>query len=127
MGLWHDIESYPSGYQEGDCPNALYSLSDDGVDVFNTQVISQNLDTIRGIAVPKSDDGSGKLLVSFPIIGTNCKYQGFKFSFLQFLVGLLKLTLITLVDRFRTIEPGLTNKRDSSSKQILFSTIYHTI
>lgn len=74
LGLWHDIESYPSGFQEGQCHNALYTLRGDVVDVFNTQVINQNLDTIRGTAVPISDDGSGKLLVTFPIAGTNGKY-----------------------------------------------------
>lgn len=78
MGLWHDIESYPSGFQEGQCNNAYYTLGDDAVGVFNTQVVDQNLDTIRGTAVPNSDDGSGKLLVSFPIAGTDCKYQGFR-------------------------------------------------
>lgn len=87
LGLWHDIESYPSGFQEGECPNALYTLPYDVVDVLNTQVINQNLDTMRGTAVPESvDDDSGKFLVSFPIAGTNCKYQGLGFNFLLVLV-----------------------------------------
>ncbi|XP_026333313.1 uncharacterized protein LOC113240270 [Hyposmocoma kahamanoa] len=75
LGLWHDIESYPSGFQEGQCHNALYTLRGDVVDVFNTQVINQNLDTIRGTAVPISGDGSGKLLVTFPIAGTNASAE----------------------------------------------------
>lgn len=75
MGLWHDIQSYPTRFQEGTCNNALYTWFDLVIDILNTQVIEQNLDTIRFTAVPSSNDDSGKLLVSLPIAGTNCKYQ----------------------------------------------------
>ncbi|XP_041970035.1 uncharacterized protein LOC121726651 [Aricia agestis] len=71
MGIWHDIESYPSEFQEGACNNAEYELRDGVVDVYNTQVIEQQLDTIRGVARLASTDGSAKLVVSFPIEGTN--------------------------------------------------------
>ncbi|XP_047536967.1 uncharacterized protein LOC125070976 isoform X1 [Vanessa atalanta] len=71
MGLWHNIESYPSLFQPGTCNNALYTLNDGIVDVFNTQVINQRLDTINGVATLASTDGSAKLIVSFPIAGTN--------------------------------------------------------
>lgn len=69
MGLWHEIESYPSTFQSGTCNNARYALVDGVVDVYNTQVINQTLDDIRGIAVIASDDGSAKLNVTFPIVG----------------------------------------------------------
>ncbi|XP_045533463.1 uncharacterized protein LOC123720756 isoform X3 [Pieris brassicae] len=70
-GLWYNIESYPSPNQQGSCRNARYSLADDGtVDVFNTQVIGEELLTINGVATV-SNDGSARLRVSFPIPGTN--------------------------------------------------------
>lgn len=74
MELWHDIQSYPTGFQEGTCNNAFYTLVDGEVDVFNTQVINQTLDTINGVArlVP-TNDASAKLIVSFPVAGTNRK------------------------------------------------------
>ncbi|CAG5005077.1 unnamed protein product [Parnassius apollo] len=71
MGLWHDIESYPSIFQQGTCNNAFYTLTDGPVLVYNTQVINQSLDTINGVAVPVSTDGSAKLEVTFPIAGTD--------------------------------------------------------
>ncbi|XP_037876122.1 chlorophyllide A binding protein isoform X2 [Bombyx mori] len=70
MGPWHEIESYPTQFQSGTCSNAFYSLRDGRVDVFNTQVINQRLDTINGVATVASTDGSAKLTVSFPIPGT---------------------------------------------------------
>lgn len=73
MGLWHDVESYPAEFQDGTCSNAYYTLSDNGVDVYNTQVINQRLDTINGLATLATTDGSAKLLVTFPVAGTNCK------------------------------------------------------
>lgn len=73
MGLWHDIESYPTEFQFGTCANAFYTLVNGTVDVFNTQVVNQRLDTINGVAVIASTDGSAKLSVSFPIAGTNRK------------------------------------------------------
>lgn len=73
MGLWHDIESYPEAFQDGTCNNAFYTLIDGVVDVFNTQVIGQTLDTIRGTAVITSTDGSAKLEATFNIMGINGK------------------------------------------------------
>ncbi|CAG9789457.1 unnamed protein product [Diatraea saccharalis] len=71
QGLWHTIEQYPSFNQEGTCGNAMYQLGEDGVIVFNTEVVNQTLSTITGLAVVASDDGSAKLDVVFPILGTN--------------------------------------------------------
>lgn len=71
MGTWYDIESYPVPFQGGACPTATYTLTDAGVDVYNTQVVGQQLDTIRGTAVLATTDGSAKLNVTFPIAGTN--------------------------------------------------------
>lgn len=71
MGLWYNIELYPAIFQDGTCGNANYELVDGTVDVFNTQVVNETLDTIRGIAVIATDDGTGKLRVSFPIAGTD--------------------------------------------------------
>ncbi|XP_013135715.1 PREDICTED: uncharacterized protein LOC106101136 [Papilio polytes] len=71
MGLWYDIESYPQEFQDGTCATATYNLTPNGVDVFNTQVINQQLDTITAVAVPASNDGSAKFTVTFPIAGTN--------------------------------------------------------
>lgn len=78
MGLWHEIESYPSVFQTGTCNNAYYSLdlTTAIVDVFNTQVINQQLDTINGSAVIADDAaGTGKLVVTFPIADTDRKYD----------------------------------------------------
>lgn len=74
MGKWYDIQSYPQMFQDGTCSTANYTLTGSGVEVFNTQVIGQQLDTINGFAVPASNDGSAKLIVSFPIAGTDSKY-----------------------------------------------------
>ncbi|CAG9565650.1 unnamed protein product [Danaus chrysippus] len=71
LGLWYDIASYPVRFQYGTCPTATYEASSIGVDVFNTEVVDQRLSTIRGSAVIDSNDGSAKLLVSFPVAGTN--------------------------------------------------------
>lgn len=74
MGKWHNIELYPQNFQDGTCGNAFYELNGGVVEVFNTQVINQTLDTIEGTAVIASTDGSAKLLVTFPIVGTNGKF-----------------------------------------------------
>lgn len=67
MNLWHDIESYPTQFQNGTCNNALYTLLPNGtVDVLNTQVINQSLDSIKGSARLASNDSSAKLIVTFP-------------------------------------------------------------
>lgn len=76
MNLWHDIERYPAPFQDGTCGNAFYTLLDGPVvDVFNTQVLNQTLDTISGSAVldlVDANDTSAKLLVTFPVQGFNC-------------------------------------------------------
>lgn len=59
------IESYPTEFQAGTCNRATYSLGENGVvNVFNTEVVNQELQTIEGTAV--LTDESGKLLVKFP-------------------------------------------------------------
>ncbi|XP_075983119.1 uncharacterized protein LOC142981240 isoform X2 [Anticarsia gemmatalis] len=70
-GLWHDIESYPEEFQGGTCNNAFYTLRDGGVDVFNTQVINEQLFTIDGRAVLATTDGSAKLEVTFVVDGVS--------------------------------------------------------
>lgn len=79
MGLWHDIERYPAPFQNGTCGNAFYTLQEGPVvDVFNTQVFDQTLDTINGFAVldrVDASDTSAKLLVTFPVGGFNCKSE----------------------------------------------------
>lgn len=73
MGVWYDIESYPQFFQEGTCSTASYGL-DEVVNVFNTQVVNQALDSIIGHAVPNpSASGEAKLTVTFPIAGTDSK------------------------------------------------------
>lgn len=69
MGLWHEIEGYPSTFQQGTCNNAFYTLVGGVVDVYNTQVIGERLDEIDGSAVIASTDGSAKLTVTFPVDG----------------------------------------------------------
>lgn len=77
-GQWYDIESYYDAFQTGTCNDALYTLNPEGVvDVFNTQVLELELDTINGTAVVASTDGSGKLDVTFPVAGTDCKILPF--------------------------------------------------
>ncbi|KAG7297779.1 hypothetical protein JYU34_018521 [Plutella xylostella] len=78
LNYWHEIEAYPSTFQQGTCNNARYRLNPNiagRVDVYNTQVINQTLDFVDGYAVVASDDGSGKLTVSFPIAGTDNETQ----------------------------------------------------
>ncbi|XP_049878078.1 uncharacterized protein LOC126375226 [Pectinophora gossypiella] len=70
-GLWHEIESYPSLFQDGTCSNANYTLSGGQLDVRNTQVVYQTLQVMRGSAVSNTTDGSGKFQVTFPVNGTN--------------------------------------------------------
>ncbi|XP_039757924.1 uncharacterized protein LOC120632183 [Pararge aegeria] len=71
LGQWYDIASYNTAFQQGTCNSAYYSLGDGVVDVFNTQVVNQRLDTMTGVARVVSDDGSAKLSVTFPVAGTN--------------------------------------------------------
>ena len=74
MNTWYDIESYPVRFQDGTCPTATYTLGS-VVDVYNTQVVGQQLDTINGVAVFAGNASEAKLNVSFPIAGTNCKLK----------------------------------------------------
>lgn len=76
MGRWYNIESYPATSINGTCSKALYTLMDNYVQVNNSQVVNQRLDSITGSAVINSTDLSGKLLVSFPRPG-NSKYDFF--------------------------------------------------
>lgn len=73
MGLWYDIESYPQEFQNGTCSTATYTLTSEGVEVYNTQVLDETLDYIYGSAVPEFDDGQAKLIVTFPVAGTDCE------------------------------------------------------
>ncbi|XP_013192152.2 uncharacterized protein LOC106136222 [Amyelois transitella] len=66
-GTWRLLSSYPAEFQDGTCQDATYSLLDNGtVEVYNTQVVNETLDTITGSAVLASENGTGLLLVSFP-------------------------------------------------------------
>lgn len=61
------IETYQSDFQAGTCNEANYMLTPNlTVDVVNTQVVNQQLQTENGVAVLATTDGSGKLLVTFP-------------------------------------------------------------
>ncbi|XP_061721996.1 uncharacterized protein LOC133528577 [Cydia pomonella] len=71
MGLWYDIESYPQAFQDGTCATATYTLTDDGVLVYNTQVVEQLLDNVNATAVPAADDGLAKFIVTFPLPGSD--------------------------------------------------------
>lgn len=82
MGTWYDIESYPQEFQNGTCSTATYTLTDNGVEVYNTQVINESLDDIYGLAVPDNDDGFAKLIVTFPIAGTECMSSHFHHNFI---------------------------------------------
>lgn len=70
MGIWHNIEMYPSLFQDGTCSNAFYELVDGNVAVVNSQVNNQGLTTVKAVAVPASD-GSAKLVVTFPVPGSD--------------------------------------------------------
>lgn len=74
MNKWHNILSYPTRFQDGTCVNAYYTLTNDGVNVLNSQVNDQRLETMSGVAVPSSNDGSAKLVVSFPVAGSDRKF-----------------------------------------------------
>lgn len=64
-GLWHDIDIYPSAYQQGHCNNILYALNVGAIDVLGTQVINQTLDSSNALATVSTADGTGKLQVHF--------------------------------------------------------------
>ncbi|KPJ05890.1 Apolipoprotein D, partial [Papilio xuthus] len=66
LGRWRLIETYFTEQQSGTCNDATYTLNNNVVDVYNTQVINQQLDTINGTATLATTDGSAKLLVNFP-------------------------------------------------------------
>ncbi|XP_022817976.1 uncharacterized protein LOC111350579 [Spodoptera litura] len=70
MNLWYDVESYPSAFQDGTCPNAHYTLTGNTVSVRNSHVVDQTLVTIDGVATLASTDGSGKLKVTFNVQNT---------------------------------------------------------
>lgn len=72
LGVWYDIQSYPSDFQDGTCNTAEYSQGNNGVHVYNTQVVDQTLVSISGNAVLEpSNDGSAKLKVTFNVGGTD--------------------------------------------------------
>lgn len=66
LGTWYDIESYPAGFQSGTCNTQQLDVNGGVVEVVNSQVVDQELDTIKATAVPAVDDGSAKLTVTFP-------------------------------------------------------------
>ncbi|PZC77812.1 hypothetical protein B5X24_HaOG202923 [Helicoverpa armigera] len=71
MGLWHNIELYPTAFQSGTCSNADYELVGSSVTVVNTQVNNERLYTVNAVGVPAASDGSAKLVVTFPIPGSD--------------------------------------------------------
>uniref|UniRef100_A0A2A4JUN1 Lipocalin/cytosolic fatty-acid binding domain-containing protein n=1 Tax=Heliothis virescens TaxID=7102 RepID=A0A2A4JUN1_HELVI len=71
MGLWHNIELYPTAFQSGTCSNADYDLVGGSVTVVNSEVINERLYTVNAVAVPATSDGSAKLVVTFPIPGSD--------------------------------------------------------
>ncbi|CAH0690320.1 unnamed protein product [Spodoptera exigua] len=83
MGIWHDIASYPSAFQDGTCPNARYTLTGNTVSVHNTHVVGQTLVTIDGVATLVSTDGTGKLKVTFNV--QNNEVSAWKLSKEKFL------------------------------------------
>lgn len=84
MGRWLLIETYPTVNQKGECNDALYSLNSDNstVDVYNTEVLDQELLTINGTAVLAYNDGSAKLNVSFPTSKSPKIYLNLKYIFI---------------------------------------------
>lgn len=80
QGIWYDMESYPQEFQDGTCPTAQYTLNGGIVNVLNTQVRGQTLDTIEATAVLAGNPSEAKLIVTFPVAGTDCKKYFFFFS-----------------------------------------------
>lgn len=97
MGTWYDIESYPQEFQNGTCSTATYTLTDNGVEVYNTQVINESLDDIYGLAVPDNDDGFAKLIVTFPIAGTECMSSHFHHNFIIIKLKSIEIELYLLI------------------------------
>lgn len=69
LGVWHEISSYYSESATGSCPRAEYTLGNGVVNVVNSQVVNQRLDTITGTAAVNSTDGSARLLVTLNLNG----------------------------------------------------------
>uniref|UniRef100_A0A2A4JTG0 Lipocalin/cytosolic fatty-acid binding domain-containing protein n=1 Tax=Heliothis virescens TaxID=7102 RepID=A0A2A4JTG0_HELVI len=64
-GIWYDIASYASPFQNGTCHTAQYTVNNDGtVTVLNSQVVNQTLQTVTGTATLASTDNSAKLRVT---------------------------------------------------------------
>nr|CAB3508325.1 unnamed protein product [Spodoptera littoralis] len=65
-GEWIEVSRYPQPTQSGQCNRAKYELLTSGaVSVLNSQVVNEGLETISGEAVVASNDGTGKLEVTF--------------------------------------------------------------
>lgn len=74
MGVWYNIESYPQFFREGTCSRTSYGLTEEGINIFNTQVVDETLDSVIGLAVTDpSETGEARLTVSFHIPEWNCK------------------------------------------------------
>lgn len=74
------MERYPQAYEDpsSTCVGARYifNSAEGWVDVLNWEVINGTLETIVGTATVNSTDGSAKLEVILPVVGTNCKIFG---------------------------------------------------
>ncbi|XP_061721997.1 uncharacterized protein LOC133528578 [Cydia pomonella] len=68
-GTWHEISSYYSANAVGTCARADYTLVGTTVDVVNSQVLNQRLETITGTATLIGTDQSGRLNVSLNVGG----------------------------------------------------------
>ncbi|XP_022818056.1 uncharacterized protein LOC111350651 isoform X1 [Spodoptera litura] len=65
-GEWIEVSRYPQPTQSGQCNRAKYELLPSGaVSVLNSQVVNEGQLTISGQAVLASNDGTGKLQVTF--------------------------------------------------------------
>lgn len=63
MGTWHQVARYYSTNGQGTCNRAEYALSGNVVQVLNSHVLNQTLDTVAGNATIVSNDGSARLSV----------------------------------------------------------------
>ncbi|XP_063539025.1 uncharacterized protein LOC134748235 [Cydia strobilella] len=68
-GIWHETSSYYSANAVGTCARAEYTLIGTTVDVVNSQVLNQRLETITGTATLIGTDQSGRLNVILNVGG----------------------------------------------------------
>ncbi|XP_050664604.1 uncharacterized protein LOC126965205 isoform X19 [Leptidea sinapis] len=68
QGEWYQVAAYHSNVGQGTCQRARYTLNGAIVDVVNSQVSGQQLETISGNATFSGSDGSARFTVTLEVM-----------------------------------------------------------